>query len=66
MPCVGTAPARSINFAVSGIHQESSQGHRAVFVRSWIDAGGRRNTDNPFAEVVCKDPCQYGEEYEKD
>ena len=66
MSCVGTAPARSINFAVSGIHQEWSQDHHAVFVRSWIDAGGRRNTDNPFGEAVCKDPCQYGEEYEKD
>ena len=31
-----------------------------------FDAGGRRNMGNPCGAVVRKDPCQYGEEYEKD
>jgi len=66
MPCVGNPAAHSINSVVSGTHQGWFLDRLEVFVRSWIDAGGRRNTDNPFGEAVCKDPCQYGEEYEKD
>jgi hypothetical protein len=63
---VGSPVAHSIDFAVSGTHQGCFQDHLAVYVRSWIDVGGRRNMDNLYGVIVCKDPCQYGEECEKD
>ena len=66
MSCVGSQPTHSIDFAASGNHRGCCQDHLAVYVRSWIDAGGRHNIDNPFGEVGYKDPCQYGEEHEKD
>ena len=66
MPCVDIPGAHSIDFAVLGIHRGCCQDRLAVYVRSWIDAGGRHNIDNPFGEVGYKDPCQYGEEHEKD
>ena len=64
--CGGSPATRSIGFGVSGTHRGCCQDHLAVYVRSWIDAGGRRNMDNPFGVVVGKDPYLYGEEYEKD
>ena len=66
MSCVGNPAAHSIDFAVSDTHPGCFLDRLEVCVRSWIDAGGRRNMDNPFGAVVCKDPYQYGEEYEKD
>ena len=66
MSCVGNPAAHSIDFAVSGTHPGCFLDRLAVCVRSWIDAEGRRNMDNLFGVVVRKDPCQYGEEYEKD
>ena len=66
MPCVDIPGAHSIDFAVLDIHRGCCQDRLAVYVRSWTDVRGRRNMDNPVGAVVCKDPCLYGEEYEKD
>jgi hypothetical protein len=66
MPCVGIPGGHSIDFDGLNTHQGYLGDHLAVYVRSWIDAAGRRNMDNPFGAVVGKDPYLYGEEYEKD
>ena len=65
MSCVGNPAAHSIDFAVSSIHPGCFLDRLEVCVRSWIDAGGRHNIDNPFGEVGYKDPCQYGEEHQQ-